>query len=371
MSPRLRKGHPRITQAGSILAVHKALFVDRPLASLTAATTVYAFIVLAFGRRLEISSNYFVLLPVLAAALGYGLAGGLVAGALGLPANLLLFGLLGRPEFSPASKPIAELSGLLVGGASGYLAEYFRQLQSEIVRRIRTEESLRGALADKQVLLQELNHRVKNNLNVIKSLIQLQRNRSEAPEFREASDRLLARVFAIARAHDRMFGEDGPSELDPGEYLQDILAVYDAEAGVGPRIEADLRPGGLRLPSETAVPLGLILNEATANAWKYGTRAESSVIRVSLTRAGPDCVLEVRDTGPGFDPDDEARPGGPRGLGVKIIRSLAARLGGRVSWSRDGGTRFRLEFPVADDPAGPGSFVADPRTEGYNPPVPE
>ncbi|HRZ89100.1 MAG TPA: sensor histidine kinase [Spirochaetia bacterium] len=360
MSPRLREGHPRIVQAGPILAIHKTLFVDRPLLSLAGAAAVYVFIVLGFGRSLEISSNYFVLLPVLAAALGYGLAGGLVAGALGLPANLLLFNLLGRPEFSPASKPIAELSGLLVGGASGYLAEYFRQLQSEIARRIRTEESLRRALEDKQVLLLELNHRVKNNLNVIKSLIQLQRNRSEAPEFREASDRLLARVFAIARAHDRMFGEDGPPVLDPVEYLQDILAVYDAEAGIGPRIEANLRPDGLRLPAETAVPLGLILNEAVANAWKYGSSREEGTIRVSLARTGAGCVLEVRDSGPGFDPDAVGRPDRPQGLGVKIIRSLAARLGGRVSWSREGGTRFRLEFPAAADPGKTGSVVADP-----------
>lgn len=358
MSPRLREGHPRITQAGPILAVHKTLFVDRPGISLAAAAAVYAFIVLAFGRSLEISSNYFVLLPVLAASLGYGLAGGLAAGALGLPANLALFAILGRPEFSPASKPIAELSGLLVGGASGYLAEYFRQLQSEIARRVRTEESLRAALADKQVLLLELNHRVKNNLNVIKSLIQLQRNRSGDPDFRDASDRLLARVFAIARAHDRMFGELEPEDLDPEEYLRDILAVYDAEAGTGPRIEADIRAEGLRLPAETAIPLGLILNEAAANAWKYGIRAEGSVIRVSLARAGAVWVLEVRDEGPGFDPGEPAAPGRTGGLGVKVIRSLAARLGGRVSWSREGGTRFRLEFPSAPDPEAARSVVA-------------
>ncbi|NLJ46563.1 MAG: sensor histidine kinase [Treponema sp.] len=351
MRLRLRKGNPRITQSGRILAVHKALFVDRPLLSLAAAAAVYVFIVLAFGLRLEISSNYFVLLPVLAAALGYGLFGGLLAGALGLPANLALFALLGRPDFSPASKFIAELSGLLVGGASGYLAEYFRRLQDEIARRIRTEESLRKALEEKEALLLELNHRVKNNLNVIKSLIQLQRNRSENPEFRDAADRLLARVFAIARAHDRMFGEAEPAEIDPVEYLEDILAVYDSEAGLGPRIEATVRSEGLRLPAETAVPLGLILNEAVANAWKYGARPTGGAIRVSLDRVGDSWVLEVRDEGPGFNPDTPDGPARAGGLGVRIIRSLAARLGGAVSWSRDGGTRFLLEFPA--DPRSP------------------
>lgn len=344
------EGHTRITQAESLLAVHEALFVDRPLLSLAAASGIYAIIVLVFGRRLAISSNYFVLFPVLAASLGYGLTGGLVAGALGLPANLALFALLGRPDFSPASKPIAELSGLLVGGASGYLAEYFRRLQSEIARRMRSEESLREVLADKEVLLRELNHRVKNNLNVIKSLIILQKNRSGDPAFREASDRLLARVFAISRAHDRMFGEEGLSEIDPGEYLADILAFYDTEAGVGPRVESDIRPDGSLLPAETAVPLGLILNETLSNAWKYGSGPGDGIIRVTLARSGEDWALEVRDEGPGFDPDAPDGTGRPGGLGIKIIRSLAARLGGRASWTRDGGTRFRLEFRVPDSP---------------------
>ena len=358
MSVRLREGHPRLTTAGPILAVHKVLFVDHPRLSLAFAVAVYVFIVLVFGRRLEISSNYFVLLPVLAAALGYGLVGGLLAGALGLPANLALFALLGRPEFSPASKFIAELSGLLVGSASGYLAEYFRQLQSEITRRIRTEESLRTALAEKDALLLELNHRVKNNLNVIKSLIQLQKNRSESRDFREASDRLLARVFAISRAHDRMFGENESEEIDPGEYLDDILAVYDSEAGFGPRIEADIRTGGFRLPAETAVPLGLILNEAVANAWKHGAGPGGGTIRVSLARNPAAWVLEVRDDGPGFDPESAAGPNRPGGLGLKIIHSLAARLGAKATWSRDRGTRFVLELP-----ADPGITVADTGSE--------
>ncbi len=363
-SARRWAGHPRITTAEPILAVHRALFIQRPLLSLAGASGIYAIIVLAFGPRLEISSNYFVLLPVLAAALGYGLAGGILAGALGLPANLALFAILGRPEFSPASKPIAALSGLLVGGASGYLAEYFRQLQSEIARRMRTEESLRAALEDKQVLLLELHHRVKNNLNVIKSLIQLQKNRTDDPGFREASDRLLARVFAISRAHDRMFGEGEAPEIAPEEYLPDILAVYDAEAGTGPRIEAVIPPGGPSLPVEAAVPLGLILNEAVSNAWKHGRSSEGGgVIRVSFAPAGDSWILEVRDEGPGFDPGEPPRAGRPGGLGIKVIRSLAARLGGDVSWSRSGGTSFRLEFPSPGTAAevDPGPQVAGAR----------
>ena len=347
----------RLPTSGFILEVHRVCFAEHPLACLAFAAAAYAFIVLAFGPRLAISSNYFVLLPVLAAALSYGLPGGLIAGALGLPANLILFAVLGRPEFSPASKPIAELSGILVGAASGYLAEYFRQMQSEIALRVRSEESLRAALEDKKLLLLELNHRVNNNLNVIKSIIQLQKNRTEDPRFREAADRLLARVFTIARAHERMFGEYEPAKASLEEYLKDILAVYDAEADRGPRIEADIRTDGRSIRADTAVPLGIILNEAVSNAWKYGVGPDGGgIILVRFSPAGEAWVLEVQDEGPGFNPE-KSRPGG---LGLKILRSLAGRLGGTVSWFRENGTRFRLEFTESEQAGSAPGEVARP-----------
>ncbi|HSV56350.1 MAG TPA: sensor histidine kinase, partial [Magnetospirillaceae bacterium] len=327
-----------------MLDIHRYLFVEHPLASLALTTAVYVSVVLGFGMELAISSNYFVILPILTAALGYGLIGGLIAGGLGLPANLILFNILGRPDFAPASKLIADIFGLLVGGASGYLAEYYRRLQSEIDRRERSEESLRVALEDKQFLLLELHHRVKNNLNVIKSLVQLQRNRSEDARFREAADRLLARIFAIARVHDRLYGREDSAKVDPADYFRDILEVYDAEAGdgdPGPRMKADIRTEGRLFPADAAVSLGLVLNEAVANAWKYGVRSGETVW-VSFHREEATWTLEVRDAGPGFDPGagpPAGTPGHKAGaLGVKIILGLAARLGGKAAWSREGGT---------------------------------
>lgn len=337
--------HPRISAPAPILAIHRLLFVEHPLWSLAGATAIYACIVLGLGKRLEISSNYFVLLPVLTGALGYGLFGGLVAGALGLPANLALFAVLGHPEFSPASKPIAELSGLLVGGASGYLAEYFRQLQLEIARRVRTEQSLRDALEKNKLLLLELHHRVKNNLNVIKSLIQLQRNRSDDPEFLEAADKLLSRVFAIARAHDLLYGEGGIQAIPPEDYLTDILDVYAAGENTAVRVLADIRAEGRLLSVDNAVPLGLILNETVTNALKYAFSADAPdpTVLVRFRPEGSSWLLEVRDNGRGFDAGASDNPG----LGLKIVRGLAVRLGGQASWSQDAGTVFRLTFPSA------------------------
>ena len=144
-------------------------------------------VVLGTGTYLGISANYFVILPVLIVSLVCGFPGGLIAGVCALPANLFLFWLLGHAEYSPASKIIAELSGVFVGSAFGFLSDYFRKMIREMEKRKEAERELRRSLGEKEILLRELQHRVKNNLNLIKGLIQLQRNRSSDPAFREAS----------------------------------------------------------------------------------------------------------------------------------------------------------------------------------------
>ena len=159
---------------------------------------IYAALVWCSGSALGVSNNYFVILPLLASAFAFKLPGGIAAGALALPANLALFALMGHPEFSPASKIMAEMAGLIFGLAVGFLADYFGKVEAEIESRIATEESLRAVLAEKEILLREIHHRVRNNLNIIKSLVQLQKSRSSNPEFIEAADELIGRIFAIA-----------------------------------------------------------------------------------------------------------------------------------------------------------------------------
>jgi hypothetical protein len=113
---------------------------------------IYAAILFIFGDSLAVSSNYFVIIPLTAAALGFGHWGGLAAGLLALPLNLLLFRALGHPEFSPASKLIAEFSGVAVGLVFGFLADYFREIEREIKKRMATEEALARDLSGKASL---------------------------------------------------------------------------------------------------------------------------------------------------------------------------------------------------------------------------
>lgn len=338
--------------------IHQVLFVRHRLSTLAVTVALYAATVLLWGPDLAISSNYLVIFPVITAALGYGLRGGLLAGVLGLPANLLLFSLLGHPEYSPASKVIAEISGLVIGGALGYLADYYRGLAGEIHRRALVEESLRKAVEERELLLRELDHRVKNNLNVMKSLVQLQKNRSGDPDFLAAADELMGRIFALALVHDHLRRGEGGLGVAPEDYFPALaVGLERAWADRGIKISCEVDAPGLRLSPDMASDLGLVANEAVTNAAKHAAGARVRLVFMAL---GPECSLVVED-----EPDGcEDTPPAPRataegvssGLGMKIVSSLANRLGGRVRIGQRAcgqGTRFELHCPR------PGAILTD------------
>lgn len=334
--------------------MHALVFIRHRCLSMAAAAALYAAVMLATGDALGVSSNYFVVLPVVTAALCFGTAGGVVAGILGLPSNLLIFQILGHPDFSPASKAIAELSGLFIGFLFGRLADYFRVVEREIKKRMATEEALRAALEEKGLLLRELNHRVKNNLNVMKSLVQLQRNRSSEPAFLEASDQLIARIFAISLVHDQLDRDQDIDAMDPAHYIEALVGNLASGFGLGrARIGLDLETEGLLLPVDAAVSLGLVINEVLMNAIKHaslGSEGQPS-IRLAFKAVDGEYRLEISDDGPGPGGEDPREDSGG-GLGLKLVRALAKNLGGTASLNAiegpEGpvGARFELVFPA-------------------------
>jgi two-component sensor histidine kinase len=333
----------------AVLHIHHEL-VRRRYLLLSLALVVYAAIVLSLGTVLEVSSNYFIIIPLLAAAFGFGLPGGIIMGALGLPSNLLLFAILGHPEYSPASKIIAEFSGVTLGLALGLLAEYFGEIGREIRRRANVESSLRDALEEKELLLRELQHRVKNNLNVIQSLVMLQKSRSNDPVFIDASDELIARIFAMAHVHDRLFGVTGSGSIDLKDYLEGLTRDIAYSLGIDEtRITRTILTRGESVSSDTAMPLGLIVNEVFMNIVKHARIGPDSSprITVSLELDRGEYTLRIEDDGPGLQDSSSS------GLGMKLVTSLAANIGAYSSFaaisSETGmiGSRFELRWREA------------------------
>jgi two-component sensor histidine kinase len=341
-----RKQFSRID--GLLSRFHREIVAKHPILGILVATAIYAAVVLLFGERLAISNNYFVILPILVAALAFQLPGGMIAGFLGLPANLLLFLVIGHPEFSPASKAIAELSGILVGTGFGFLADYFGKLEAEIEVRIATEESLRRALEEKELLLQEIHHRVKNNLNIIKSLASLQRNRSKDPAFLAAADDLVGRIQAVALVHEQLYGPRDLLVVDAEPYLSSLVENVVAGFGHsdhGIAIAFSTAKTGIKIPADVATPLSLIVNEVVTNAVKHAFLAvEEPRIELQLSEDEGDYRLRIEDNGQGLD------PGMVEGLGFRIIRALSGQIGGSLAFSPASsggdrpGNRFELSF---------------------------
>jgi two-component sensor histidine kinase len=211
------------------------------------------------------------------------------------------------------------------------------------IERQRREQSLKLALDRQQLLARELNHRVKNSLSIVSSLLSLQANASGDDEnlkrhLRDAS----SRVATIARAHERLYQTNDIEELDIGVYIKDVCSDLPADGDTRIEVEA---PIGIRLSTDRAVALALIVVELATNSIKYAYDGARGIVRVSLARNGDVLTASVRDDGrglpPGFAPEKS------KGLGMRIVRALTNQLDGKLTSRRlPKGTLFEVTVPL-------------------------
>ena len=301
---------------------------------------IYAIVMIFFGELLNISLNYFILLPLLAISFVYGFSGGLISGILALPLNYFSFYLMGHLEYLPANLYITEVFGIIVGAFSGYLSEFFYRLIDENERRKATEQQLRDALEEKDLLFRELNHRVKNNLNIIKSLIQLQANRVDDSFFKEECGKVQDRIFSISLVHDQLYQKEQSSNQDLSTYLDSLLDNILKSLG-HQKIELTRHwaAGNLSLDNDRTLYLGLIVHEVIMNSIKYGA-VEGKILQIRLMLEGADdgrVRLVISDNGPGFDTDYDSN-----GLGLRLVKTLSMQLGAESTWRNSEGTVFSL-----------------------------
>jgi len=344
-----------------IESIRRRLFGRWRALTVAATVAIYAGAMLALGPWLGVSANFIVIIPIISASIGFGLKAGLVAGIIALPANLLCFALLGRPEYAPASKAMAELAGIVTGTTLGYLADYRAKLETEREIRKRREDELRNALRDRETLFREVHHRVKNNLNLVKSIIGLQARRSRDPAFRDAAASLTGRIMSISFVHERLYRTAELSSVAIDAYLGDLVGAITMSVGqrnAAPTTRLDLVRRAVSI--DTAIPLGLIVNELATNALRHGKPDGTSVrLEVSLAVEDDRLVLTARDDGvgiPGMSNDrplriEDAAIANPAHLGFILLDLMSAQLGGDGEFiRREGWTEFRLSFPAGDSP---------------------
>ncbi|MDC7235441.1 MAG: sensor histidine kinase [Spirochaetales bacterium] len=340
------KFYNRINQLDKLVSrIHKEVYHRFPWQTVLVCFSIYLFTILHFHEYLKISCNYFVLLPLTAAAVAYGFPGGIIAGVLALPINLIFFYQLGHPEYAPESHVIAFISGILMGTILGYLSDYFRKLTNEIERRIQVESDLRDALSDKDVLLSEINHRVRNNLGIINSLIQLHANRISREDQKKEFEKLRKRVLSISQVYEQLYMENQTLTLDIRNYLESLITnLIEAAGDCTIDLKVTKPSQEVLLNSDRVLHLGLIAQEIVMNSLKYAfTPACEGELILRMEISGSNLLVEIKDSGPGFDQEQVER-----GLGTRLIDALSHSLNAEHSWECGEHCSFKIILPLED-----------------------
>jgi two-component sensor histidine kinase/CheY-like chemotaxis protein len=219
-----------------------------------------------------------------------------------------------------------------------------------LLRVVREErDRLARSLAEKEVLLKEVHHRVKNNLQVIASLLRLQAASTASPELASALEESQHRVESMALIHEQLYESGDLREIDLAEHaaqlLDNLLHSYGADpARIRGIVRIPVTPGEpLRLDVHRAIPAGLILNELISNALKHAFAGQrNGTITVEGERCEGNVTLTVRDDGVGLSQDAEA---GSRSLGLRIVEILARQLHATLTVQSGQGAAFRITFP--------------------------
>jgi PAS domain S-box-containing protein len=229
-----------------------------------------------------------------------------------------------RIPIIPYPTPIRDASGRLVG-AINMLIDISERRQAEYRQRM---------------LLDELNHRVKNNLQMLHALLRTAQRETEDTEARAVLEDAAHRVGAIAASQRALYGSESATCFDIREFVHAVCQAAQQTFAGDVKIKIDAESG--EMSNEISMPLALILNELLTNAVKHGLKGRRhGTVRVELARQTNGYVLAVEDGGDGF----ELKPSARRSSGVGLIRGLARQLGGHFAVERGDGARCTVSFP--------------------------
>lgn len=242
---------------------------------------------------------------------------------------------------------------LIVIGAIGGILYYITVLRNRIVKRQREilEEEIRLRTMEiskqneeKSLMLKEIHHRVKNNLQIISSLLNLHADTIQDPRVHSLFEDLRHRVNSMALIHEKMYQSKNLVNVDIAGYIDELIRTlidaYDTNKNI--RLKSDI--GHIEFKIDTIVPLGLILSEIVSNSLKYAFNDRSDgEIEISMKKLNNNVfVLEVGDNGTGLPKGVDFNR--TESLGMMLIRMLSEQLNGEITVESDGGTHYKLVF---------------------------
>ena len=256
------------------------------------------------------------------------------------------------------SVPVLREGGIVavagVGNKNGdYLDQDVRDLTLfmdacwQVVGRLDAEDDVLRSLHEKEIMLKEIHHRVKNNLQLISSLLFLQAEYVQDPSDKAMFEESQKRISAMALVHEELYGSKDLSSVGMGEFVPRLVDRVVASADVPVRV--DYQVDDVRMEVTRSIPCGLILNELVMNAVKHAFRGgREALLRVELSHKGGELALSVEDNGPGLP--EHFNLEGSATLGLTLVTSLARQLAGSVvAENHASGARFTLRFPLEEN----------------------
>lgn len=242
--------------------------------------------------------------------------------------------------------PSGDVRWLQVRGRAFFSSEGEKRKASLFIGTARDITEASAALEQQQMLLHEVNHRVKNSLQLVSSLLRLQARRIPDPAARRQLEDATTRISTIAHIHQRLYRDQDIKKINFGAFLSELCADLQGSAS---HCSLEVRSPSFPVATDRAIPLALVVNELVTNAFKYAYPAEGAggPVRVSVDLEDDNIAITVEDEGVGLQEDFSTAGSG--NLGMILIGSLLAQLTGKIETSDNRpGARFLVTVPVDD-----------------------
>lgn len=258
---------------------------------------------------------------------------------------------LGMPLFDKHQQPIGLLVAMHTGPlpnvpAITQLFEIFTERVTAEMQRANAEKALNQSIREKDFLLKEVHHRVKNNLQIVSSLMRLQRGQTDDPAVSSVLKDMQDRLRSMALIHEHLYRSEDLSRVDLSAYLRQLCQqLFRALAANSDLIRLNLDLSPVELDIDSAIPIGLLVNELVSNAIKYGFpdgRRGEVLVKLHTLPDGSGWHLRVADDGVGLPADFETKR--TSSLGLQLIGDLVRQLGGRLEIGPGPGAVFDVEF---------------------------
>ena len=228
------------------------------------------------------------------------------------------------------------------------------QLRDEMEERNKAEEQVKKSLGEKEVLLREIHHRVKNNLQIIQSMLNLQlpqiKDEKAIAQFKESQNR----VYSMALIHEKLYQSESLSKIDFPEYIRSLTAyLFTSYGATGRAIRPRILVKDISLDVDTTIPCALIINELVSNSLKHAFPAsrrgeETGEISIDMRReSGNSFLLTVGDNGVGLPEGFEIEK--CDSLGLKLVVVLVKQLAGTIRIGTDSGAEFKISFAARNE----------------------